>query len=86
MKKINKLLALVLALAMVLALAGCGSEGKTSAADASGSAAPAASASGSAADDQPAAEQTLFISTSPPLWRPSLWIRSSLSSRRRILT
>ena len=55
MKKINKLLALVLALAMVLALAGCGSEGKTSAADASDS---AASASGSAADDQPAAEQT----------------------------
>ena len=55
MKKINKLLALVMALAMVLALAGCGSEGKTSAADASGS---AASASGSAADDQPAAEQT----------------------------
>lgn len=55
MKKINKLLALVLALAMVLALAGCGSEGKTSAADASDF---AASASGSAADDQPAAEQT----------------------------
>lgn len=55
MKKISKLLALVMALAMVLALAGCGSEGKTSAADASGS---AASASGSAADDQPAAEQT----------------------------
>ena len=60
MKKINKLLALVMALAMVLALAGCGSEGKTSAADASGSVASAASASGSAADadDQPAAEQT----------------------------
>ena len=58
MKKISKLLALVMALAMVLALAGCGSEGKTSAAEASGSAAPAASASGSAADDQPAAEQT----------------------------
>lgn len=58
MKKINKLLALVMALAMVLALAGCGSDGKTSAADASGSAAPAAAASGSAADDQPAAEQT----------------------------
>lgn len=58
MKKINKLLAFVMALAMVLALAGCGSEGKTSAAEASGSAAPAASASGSAADDQPAAEQT----------------------------
>lgn len=55
MKKISKLLALVMALAMVLALAGCGSEGKTSAADASGS---TASASGSAADDQPAAEQT----------------------------
>lgn len=55
MKKINKLLALVMALAMVLALAGCGSEGKTSAADASGS---TASASGSAADDQPAAKQT----------------------------
>ncbi len=55
MMKIDKLLALVMALAMVLALAGCGSEGKTSAADASGS---AASASGSAADDQPAAEQT----------------------------
>lgn len=55
MKKISKLLALVMALAMVLALAGCGSEGKTSAADASDS---AASASGSAADDQPAAEQT----------------------------
>lgn len=55
MKKINKLLAFVMALAMVLALASCGSEGKTSAADASGS---AASASGSAADDQPAAEQT----------------------------
>ena len=58
MKKINKLLALVMALAMVLALAGCGSEGKISAAEASGSAAPTASASGSAADDQPAAEQT----------------------------
>lgn len=58
MMKIDKLLAIVMALAMVLALAGCGSEGKTSAADASGSAAPAASASGSAADDQPAAEQT----------------------------
>ncbi len=28
MKKINKLLAFVMALAMVLALAGCGSEGK----------------------------------------------------------
>lgn len=55
MKKISKLLALVMALAMVLALAGCGSEGKTSAAEASDSAAPA---SGSAADDQPAAEQT----------------------------
>ena len=55
MKKISKLLALVMALAMVLALAGCGSEGKTSAADASGS---TASASGSVADDQPAAEQT----------------------------
>lgn len=55
MKKISKLLALVMALAMVLALAGCGSEGKTYAADASDSAAPA---SGSAADDQPAAEQT----------------------------
>ena len=55
MKKINKLLALVMALAMVLALASCGSEGKTSVADASDSAAPA---SGSAADDQPAAEQT----------------------------
>lgn len=55
MKKISKLLALVMALAMVLALAGCGSEGKTSAADASGS---TASASGSAADDRPAAEQT----------------------------
>ena len=55
MKKISKLLALVMALAMVLALAGCGSEGKTSAADASGS---TASASGSAADDQPAAKQT----------------------------
>lgn len=55
MKKINKLLALVMALAMVLVLAGCGSEGKTSAADASDSAAPA---SGSAVDDQPAAEQT----------------------------
>ena len=60
MMKIDKLLALVMALAMVLALAGCGSEGKTSAADASGSVASAASASGSAADadDQPAAEQT----------------------------
>lgn len=58
MKKINQLLALVMALAMVLALAGCGSEGKISAAEASGSAAPTASASGSAADDQPAAEQT----------------------------
>ena len=59
MKKINKLLAFVMALAMVLALAGCGSEGKTSAADASDS---AASASGSAADDQPAAEQiTVYI-------------------------
>ena len=59
MKKISKLLALVMALAMVLALAGCGSEGKTSAADASGS---TASASGSAADDQPAAEQiTVYI-------------------------
>lgn len=59
MKKISKLLALVMALAMVLALAGCGSEGKTSAAEASDS---AASASGSAADDQPAAEQiTVYI-------------------------
>ena len=58
MKKISKLLALVMALAMVLALAGCSSEGKTSAAEASDSAAPTASASGSAADDQPAAEQT----------------------------
>lgn len=59
MKKINKLLALLMALAMVLVLAGCGSEGKTSAADASGS---AASASGSAVDDQPAAEQaTVYI-------------------------
>ena len=59
MKKINKLLAFVMALAMVLALAGCGSEGKTSAADAYDS---AASASGSAADDQPAAEQiTVYI-------------------------
>ena len=58
MKKINKLLTLVMALAMVLALVSCGSEGKTSAADASASAAPAASAFGSAAGDQPAAEQT----------------------------
>ena len=58
MKKINKLLALVMALTMVLALVSCGSEGKTSAADASASAAPAASAFGSAAGDQPAAEQT----------------------------